>query len=182
MSTLGHCAAEFQGITFIGCSTAQVSGGPTAEMGWDLVFVSSLPEVICFCDGAYVGHHGKLAASGGTGGGGSTLATEVDRWVRKMEVKVQARLPRNRHCGHRHCRVETDHTHSDDEHTTPARPRPAATTSTSRGANGGGGGDGSESDSDEDGGPKVRRAVGRAPRSTITRARHAMPSDDSDSD
>jgi hypothetical protein len=173
MASLGHCAAELKGITFIGCADAQVTAGPSAEMGWDLAFVTTLPEVLCFHDGVYVGHHGKLAAAS-SGSGASTVATEVDRWVRKTEVALQSRLPRNGHCGHRHCAIEADHTHSDDEFTaTTTSPSGARTLPGVRSS--GGGRDGSDSDDDNDS-RRPRRAV----RSTITRARAIQ--DDSDSD
>jgi hypothetical protein len=45
-SALEQCAAEFRGLEFISCvAPGAAGGGPTAEMGWDLAFVTSLPEV-----------------------------------------------------------------------------------------------------------------------------------------
>lgn len=147
--------------------------------------MSTPSKVLCFQDGMYVSHHGKLGASRATGGG--SVTTEVERWVRTTEAKLRDHLQPNVHCGGRHCRLEDPHTHSDDEftHDSSARSsatrlsmagRPSATAAVTTNAN-----VGSDSDSD-DASPRQRGRRGQGRGTTVVRVLASRPSRISDDD
>ena len=103
-------------IKCMACVMPRDKLGLSAELGWSMVYVSTLPEIICYYDGTYVTHHGGLHKTADQ----DSVLEAVDRWFGKAKQRLQAYAPRNKFCNRPWCGQDETHQHhdSDDEEET----------------------------------------------------------------
>eukprot|EP00041_Stephanoeca_diplocostata_P043115 m.12086 g.12086 ORF g.12086 m.12086 type:complete len:355 (-) comp9419_c0_seq1:540-1604(-) len=92
------------------CAFGETSLGYNGEFGWDLAFLTELPDIVCFLNGSYFGHHGQLSRQGL-----DAIPSSISAWMEKINLKIDRFLIPNEYCGRRQCSATTAHSHSDDE-------------------------------------------------------------------
>eukprot|EP00040_Diaphanoeca_grandis_P023855 m.130304 g.130304 ORF g.130304 m.130304 type:complete len:401 (-) comp29471_c0_seq1:62-1264(-) len=86
-AALGHSAARYASFTFISCVVPEDKLALSDEFGWALTYLSKLPDLVCYDNGVYVGHHGSLELTAGNSL--RALFSETQKWVETIMGKVK---------------------------------------------------------------------------------------------